>query len=229
MATIQKIRSKGALLLLFVGLALFAFIAEEGVRSLSSSRAESHQRIGEVNGKSINIQEFNDLVDEYVSVIKFTSGNDNLNGIVFGDGDKNSRVTAIGTDAFKGATGLTNIVLNAAAGLTVGDNAFAGASGVRTVTFLGPAVDEAAFGGILAGVEASEGAKPAIVYVSAFQPTWLQTGYISPVDPAEEAYLPAGERVLGVYRAGAAAPSGKAWVCHRPSPYDPKGTCIFIR
>ena len=79
MATIQKIRSKGALLLLFVGLALFAFIAEEGVRSLSSSRAESHQRIGEVNGKSINIQEFNDLVDEYVSVIKFTSGNDNLN------------------------------------------------------------------------------------------------------------------------------------------------------
>ena len=79
MATIQKIRSKGALLLLFVGLALFAFIAEEGVRSLSSSRAESHQRIGEVNGKSISIQEFNDLVDEYVSVIKFTSGNDNLN------------------------------------------------------------------------------------------------------------------------------------------------------
>ena len=157
------------------------------------------------------------------------AGNDNLNGIVFGDGDKNSRVTAIGTDAFKGATGLTNIVLNAAAGLTVGDNAFAGASGVRTVTFLGPAVSEAAFGGILAGVEASEGAKPVVVYVSEFQPTWLQAGYISPVDPAEEAYLPAGERVLGVYRAGAAAPSGKAWVCHRPSPYDPKGTCIFIR
>ena len=78
MATLQKIRSKGALLILFVGLALFAFIAEEGVRSLSSSRAESHQRIGEVYGKSINIQEFNDLVDEYVSVVKFTSGNDNL-------------------------------------------------------------------------------------------------------------------------------------------------------
>ncbi len=78
MATLQKIRSKGALLILFVGLALFAFIAEEGVRSLSSSRAESHQRIGEVNGKSINIQEFNDLVDEFVSVVKFTTGNDNL-------------------------------------------------------------------------------------------------------------------------------------------------------
>ena len=78
MATLQKIRSKGALLILFVGLALFAFIAEEGVRSLSSSRAESHQRIGEVYGNSINIQEFNDLVDEYVDVVKFSSGNENL-------------------------------------------------------------------------------------------------------------------------------------------------------
>lgn len=78
MATLQKIRSKGALLILFVGLALFAFIAEEGVRSLSSTRAESHQRIGEVCGQSINIQEFNNLVDEYVDVIKFSSGSDNL-------------------------------------------------------------------------------------------------------------------------------------------------------
>ncbi len=79
MATLQKIRNRGALLILFVGLALFAFIAEEGVRSLSSSRAESHQRIGEVYGESLNIQEFNDLVDEYVDVIKFSSGSDNLN------------------------------------------------------------------------------------------------------------------------------------------------------
>lgn len=78
MATLQKIRSRGALLILFVGLALFAFIAEEGVRSLSSSRAESHQRIGEVFGKSINIQEYNDLVDEYVDVVKFSSGTENL-------------------------------------------------------------------------------------------------------------------------------------------------------
>lgn len=78
MATLQKIRSKGALLILFVGLALFAFIAEEGVRSLSSSRAESHQRIGEVYGNTINIQEFNAMVDEYVDVVKFTSGSENL-------------------------------------------------------------------------------------------------------------------------------------------------------
>lgn len=78
MATLQKIRNRGALLILFVGLALFAFIAEEGVRSLSSTRAESHQRIGEVFGNTINISEYNKLVDEYVDVIKFSSGNDNL-------------------------------------------------------------------------------------------------------------------------------------------------------
>ena len=72
-------------------------------------------------------------------------GNDKLNEIVFGDGDKNARVTSIGTEAFNGASGLTNIVLNAAANLTVGANAFAGASGIKTVTLLGPAISEEAF------------------------------------------------------------------------------------
>lgn len=78
MAALQTIRKKGALLLLVVGLALFAFIAEEAVRSLSSSRNESRQRLGEVYGKSINVQEFNDLVEEYTDVVKFTSGMENL-------------------------------------------------------------------------------------------------------------------------------------------------------
>lgn len=78
MATLQKIRSKGALLLIVVGLALFAFIAEEFVRSLSSSQNESRQRIGQIYGKYINIQEFNDLVEEYTDVMKFTTGQDNF-------------------------------------------------------------------------------------------------------------------------------------------------------
>ncbi|MCR5179785.1 MAG: SurA N-terminal domain-containing protein [Bacteroidaceae bacterium] len=78
MAALQKIRSKGAILLLVVGLALFAFIAEEVVRALSSSRTESRQAVGEVYGEKINIQEYNDLVDEYTSVVKFSSGLENL-------------------------------------------------------------------------------------------------------------------------------------------------------
>lgn len=78
MATLQKIRSKGALLLIVVGLALFAFIAEEFVRSLSSSQNESRQRIAKIYGESMNVQEYNDLVEEYTDVMKLTSGQDNF-------------------------------------------------------------------------------------------------------------------------------------------------------
>ena len=74
MAALQTIRSKGKVLIAVVGLALFAFIAEEFVRSLSYSQNESRQRIGEVYGESINIQEYSKLVEEYTSVVKFTSG-----------------------------------------------------------------------------------------------------------------------------------------------------------
>ena len=78
MATLQKIRSKGALLLIVVGLALFAFIAEEFVRSLSSSQNESRQRIAKIYGKSFNVQEYSDLVQEYTDVMKLTTGQDNF-------------------------------------------------------------------------------------------------------------------------------------------------------
>ena len=57
-----------------LGLALFAFIAEEFVRSLSYTQSESRQRIGSVYGDHINQQEFNNLVEEYTDVLKFTNG-----------------------------------------------------------------------------------------------------------------------------------------------------------
>lgn len=78
MAVLHTIRTKGKILIAVVGLALFAFIAEEFVRALSYTRAESHQRIGEVYGETINITEFNNMVEEYTSVLKFTSGMNNL-------------------------------------------------------------------------------------------------------------------------------------------------------
>lgn len=74
MATLQKIRSKGKFLIGIVGLALFAFIAEEFVRSLTYTQSESRQRVGEIYGEKINIQEFNAMVEEYTDVIKFTQG-----------------------------------------------------------------------------------------------------------------------------------------------------------
>ena len=74
MATLQKIRNRGKILIVIVGLALFAFIAEEFVRSLSYTQSEKHQRIGEIYGEKINVQDYNALVDEYTDVVKFTQG-----------------------------------------------------------------------------------------------------------------------------------------------------------
>lgn len=78
MATLQTIRSKGTALVLILGLALFAFIAEELVRALSSSQNASRQVIGEVYGDNVNYQEFNDLYDEYENAVKLTGNNKNL-------------------------------------------------------------------------------------------------------------------------------------------------------
>ena len=74
MATLQKIRNRGKILIATVGLALFAFIAEEFVRSLTYTQTESRQRVGKIYGEKINVQEFNALVEEYSDVVKFTQG-----------------------------------------------------------------------------------------------------------------------------------------------------------
>ncbi len=78
MAAIGKIRSWGPVLATVIGLALFAFIAEEAFRSCEATGNEKRQQVGEVLGKKISVQDFQSLVDEYQSVIKMTQGRDNL-------------------------------------------------------------------------------------------------------------------------------------------------------
>ena len=78
MATLQKIRNRGKILIATVGLALFAFIAEEFVRSLTYTQTESRQRVGKICGEKINVQEFNAQVEEYTDVVKFTQGTTTL-------------------------------------------------------------------------------------------------------------------------------------------------------
>ena len=58
MATLQKIRAKGPLLVIVIGLALFAFIAEEAMRSIQSASNESKQQVGEIYGERISVHEF---------------------------------------------------------------------------------------------------------------------------------------------------------------------------
>ncbi len=71
MATLQKIRSKGALLVIVIGLALFAFIAGDAWKVLQPHRS---QDIGVVAGEKLTAQDYQALVEEYSEVVKFSSG-----------------------------------------------------------------------------------------------------------------------------------------------------------
>lgn len=79
MATLGKIRSKGKILAIIIGLALFAFIAEELFRSCESTRNDQRQQVGEVLGEKVNVQDFQKLIDEYQEIIKMQQGQENLN------------------------------------------------------------------------------------------------------------------------------------------------------
>ena len=78
MATLQKIRSKGPLLLAVIGLALFAFIAEEAFRSWQTSSNNSKQQIGQIAGEDVSVQEYQNLVDELSDVFKLSQGTNTL-------------------------------------------------------------------------------------------------------------------------------------------------------
>ena len=79
MAVLGKIRSRGALLMGIIGLGIFAFIAEEAVRSCESTRNNARQQVGEVLGEKIDVNDFQKLVDEYSEVIKMQQGAEALN------------------------------------------------------------------------------------------------------------------------------------------------------
>lgn len=71
MATLQKIRSKGPLLIIVIGLALFAFIAGDAWRVFQPHQV---QDVGEVNGESLSAPEYQQMIEEYTEIIKLTSG-----------------------------------------------------------------------------------------------------------------------------------------------------------
>ncbi|WP_315581784.1 peptidylprolyl isomerase [Prevotella jejuni] len=78
MAVLGKIRSKGAILVGAISLALIAFLAGDAARSCEGMKGESRQQIGKILGENISVQEYQNLIDEYQSAIKFTMQRDNL-------------------------------------------------------------------------------------------------------------------------------------------------------
>ena len=77
MATLQTIRSKGPLLVIVIGLALFAFIAGDAWKILQPHQGK--QNAGEINGNTLSVQDYQQMVDEFSEVIKLTNGLNSLN------------------------------------------------------------------------------------------------------------------------------------------------------
>ena len=78
MATLEKIRNKAGLLVLVVGLALFAFIIGDFLNSGSTYFRQSQERVAEINGEVIKIQDYQARVDEMTEVYKMQSGSTSL-------------------------------------------------------------------------------------------------------------------------------------------------------
>lgn len=147
----------------------------------------------------------------------------NLGEAWLAHGDAKVQVLNIQSNAFNNA-GITNLVLNAAPDLAVGEGAFLNLPNLKTVTYLGPVVNEDAFAAVLASATA---AAPVTVYASTFL-GWDKANYLAAPTADERANAPDGARILGVWRGpGGTAPL--AWVCHRPSPFDPKRTVFLLR
>ena len=69
MATLSTIRKHGAFLVIVIGIALFAFIAGDAAKVFQPS--QNSQVVGQINGKKIEAQTFQQLVEEYSQAINF--------------------------------------------------------------------------------------------------------------------------------------------------------------
>ena len=78
MAALQKVRNAGPLVVGALFLGLIGFIATDWTRVMEVFSMSSHNTVGSINGKDIDLQDFNNKVDEYVNVIKNSNGLTNL-------------------------------------------------------------------------------------------------------------------------------------------------------
>lgn len=69
MATLQKLRNMGPMLIIFVGVALFAFIAGDAWKILQPHQGS--QTVGSVNGEELLATDYQKMYEEYSNVVKF--------------------------------------------------------------------------------------------------------------------------------------------------------------
>ncbi|RHJ95329.1 peptidylprolyl isomerase [Parabacteroides bouchesdurhonensis] len=78
MATLEKIRSKAGLLVIVVGLALFAFIIGDFLNSGSTYFRQTQERVAKVDGEIVKIQDYQSRVDEMAEMYKMQTGSTSL-------------------------------------------------------------------------------------------------------------------------------------------------------
>jgi peptidyl-prolyl cis-trans isomerase D len=73
MATLEKIRNHAGLLVIVVGLALFAFIINDALNSSSTYMRQSHDEVANVNGTPIKQMDYSFRIEEMTEVYKIQS------------------------------------------------------------------------------------------------------------------------------------------------------------
>ena len=68
MAALQKVRNAGPIVVGALFLGLVGFIATDWTRVVEVFSMSSHNTVGTINGKDIDLQDYNNMVDEYTSV-----------------------------------------------------------------------------------------------------------------------------------------------------------------
>ena len=79
MATLDKIRSKGALLVIVIGLALLAFIVGDFLNSGATYFGRSRETIAEIGDEDIHYTEYGAALEQMIEVYKIETGQSDLN------------------------------------------------------------------------------------------------------------------------------------------------------
>ena len=79
MAALQNIRKHSLLLLIVIGVALFAFIIGDFLTSGSTLFQQSQENIASINGKKLNFREYERRIQEMENVYKMQTGQNSLN------------------------------------------------------------------------------------------------------------------------------------------------------
>ena len=78
MATLEKIRKRGVLIALIVGIALMAFIFGGLIRSGNTLFSKRQFEIAEIAGKSIHIQEYQQKIDYLMEIYKINTNQETI-------------------------------------------------------------------------------------------------------------------------------------------------------